>query len=799
MLNTQPLLNGKGLLLAMITAILSGQALADTAGRVSFVTGEVAAISNDGGKRLLNKGDLVNSGERLETGKGRVQIRFTDGSFVSLQPNTVFGLDNYSYSKDKPEEGSLLFNFLRGGMRTVSGAIGKVNRANYKVKTPVATIGIRGTGYAGRLSNNKLIVSVSKGIVNLSNNFGSSNVPAGQTFQTQEGKAPEPAPEGVTAGARADGPDNGREQNERDDHQGPQGSGSPDTTVIAVVDDISSGKLEEIVERPTPEPQPIPGPLFTDSVINLANDDITPQYSAAFGLFRSSTNARLGVHYNAALGAERNAVTLIEEIIAGDALIKNTVFDAGTLKTVNIHTKNGITFGEWTNGVGTFDGNSLNLGVNEFMPYIVGLQATSNDENSKVTFRLDQASAARNGAASGALQHFNLTVNYAQGLVDVDFRVLINGNTYTVNEQGIYNINIDTAAGSFLSNLLAQGVGCAQAGCPTVIDFFFAGVKDSNNSIFSSQVGSSYKIDLANSSSITGVASLSLDPQATTTFTPGPQQLTSSASPDFAATFVSNNDGLPLVSEAAVSARFDASNGALLQAVNDAGNAYQLVSSDAQVKNSGSYEKVLTWGQWSGGVVSVPGHSLDVALGGVDLHYIVGVPTSTTDLLNTRGSVSYALIGGSVPQAELNGVQGYLNQSGSLTVSFSGRQGLGNATLNMTLGGFSADNVANPAGLTSLTFNGQTSLVGTSALNFSDMAVSANNGALVCSACIATASGGFAGGLTTVGASSVPMAAGLGYHVEGTVTPVGAVTAGSDTAVFVGGTAAFAKPAASGG
>ena len=59
MLNTQPLLNGKGLLLAMITAILSGQALADTAGRVSFVTGEVAAISNNGGKRLLNKGDLV--------------------------------------------------------------------------------------------------------------------------------------------------------------------------------------------------------------------------------------------------------------------------------------------------------------------------------------------------------------------------------------------------------------------------------------------------------------------------------------------------------------------------------------------------------------------------------------------------------------------------------------------------------------------------------------------------------------------------------------------------------------------
>jgi hypothetical protein len=42
---------------------------------------------------------LVNSGERLETNSGRVQIRFTDGSFISLQPNTVFGLDNYAFNK----------------------------------------------------------------------------------------------------------------------------------------------------------------------------------------------------------------------------------------------------------------------------------------------------------------------------------------------------------------------------------------------------------------------------------------------------------------------------------------------------------------------------------------------------------------------------------------------------------------------------------------------------------------------------------------------------------------------------
>jgi len=158
-----PLLNAKGLLAVMVATLFSGQALAETAGRVTFITGDVVAISSDGNRRTLTKSDLVNSGERLETGKGRLQIRFTDGSFISLQPNTVFGLDNYTFARTKPQEGSLLFSFIRGGMRTVSGAIGKVNRANYTVKTPVGTIGIRGTGYvATQEPNGRLLLTANR-------------------------------------------------------------------------------------------------------------------------------------------------------------------------------------------------------------------------------------------------------------------------------------------------------------------------------------------------------------------------------------------------------------------------------------------------------------------------------------------------------------------------------------------------------------------------------------------------------------------------------------------------------------
>lgn len=175
----------------MIGFWLTGLAWGETAGRVNFVSGDVAAVKPDNTRRMLARGDMVNSGERLETGgKARVQIRFTDGSFLALQPNTVFSLDTYQFNKDKPEQSTLVFNFLKGSMRAISGAIGHINRASYAIKTPTATIGIRGTDYAGIVSNNQLLLNVLGGIVNLSNGMGSSDVQTGQTFIVKNGAAP---------------------------------------------------------------------------------------------------------------------------------------------------------------------------------------------------------------------------------------------------------------------------------------------------------------------------------------------------------------------------------------------------------------------------------------------------------------------------------------------------------------------------------------------------------------------------------------------------------------------------------
>lgn len=136
----------KGLMAAMISAAFAGPALASTAAHVDFAIGAVTATGKDGRARALAKGVEVLAGDRVVTTSGRAQLRFTDGAYVSLQPNTTFEVREYRYDgkTDGTEKG--IFGLLRGAMRTVTGLIGRVNRSAYQIQTPTATVGIRGTG-----------------------------------------------------------------------------------------------------------------------------------------------------------------------------------------------------------------------------------------------------------------------------------------------------------------------------------------------------------------------------------------------------------------------------------------------------------------------------------------------------------------------------------------------------------------------------------------------------------------------------------------------------------------------------
>lgn len=166
-------------ILAMAVIVATPAAFANVA-RVEFSIGDVTGIASDGKERKLAKGSVLEAGDTVRTQRGRVQIRFTDGGYTSLQPNTVFRIDDYYYDEKKTDESVGFFSLLKGGLRTITGVIGKIRKKAYQLTTPVATVGIRGTEYLAELGNS-LTVHVGEGEIEVCSNAGCTPFGAHQT------------------------------------------------------------------------------------------------------------------------------------------------------------------------------------------------------------------------------------------------------------------------------------------------------------------------------------------------------------------------------------------------------------------------------------------------------------------------------------------------------------------------------------------------------------------------------------------------------------------------------------------
>jgi len=118
-------------------------------GEVQYVRGILTSQTDGELARLIGKEQLLFNGDVLNTGtRGFAIIKFIDGTKMTLRPNTKFKINNVSIKKD---EENAFFSLFRGGFRAITGAISKLNAKAFKVYTPVATIGIRGTEFDARL------------------------------------------------------------------------------------------------------------------------------------------------------------------------------------------------------------------------------------------------------------------------------------------------------------------------------------------------------------------------------------------------------------------------------------------------------------------------------------------------------------------------------------------------------------------------------------------------------------------------------------------------------------------------
>jgi hypothetical protein len=830
-MNTQHLLlNPKGLLTALVAVLLSGHAIAETAGRVNFVVGEVSAISSDGSRRALMKGDLVNSGERLETGKGRLQIRFTDGSFLSLQPNTVFGLDNYTFAKNKPNEGSLLFNFIRGGMRTVSGAIGKVNRTNYKVQTPVATIGIRGTGYAATQEpNGRLLLTVSKGMVNLANDFGNTNVPAGGTFQVLGGEAPKQAV-GESVEARSDSPREKPTEDKKDDKKSDterKDDKKSDTERREIASNQDDNKKPDVAFGDQASADG--NPLF-ESFVQVTNG--IPRLSSFGSLLKGTSGTQIypnvvGLYSSLSKDGKTvgNLVGLIGTAETGGdtegKLILDTRNDAKSLTFSNVKQINSLSFGEWTNGTAALvnphlQDNGLTLSSTQFVPYIVGTTAEKNlGNNFKVSYMLADSGSTPVRANSpintqtGTLTKLNINIDLnLMPLVSVDMALGFDNVNYTAQ---LVNNPIDVSFDKKFSGFVLSGADhlffaqsgdsaiCANNACPVNLSAFLS----------SNDMGAVYEIQRGGGlTTIGGVAALSGTERPIVSTIPVLDRVPSTLEGQYTA-FFSTNTTQSIPTATNLAAIFDSESGKLLSAFHLNNTNGELAAIDlyeptrsidtvaktdtvaATSSDVGHFNKVLAWGTWSNGAVSLGSTTTTTLAGNARVNYMIGLPTAASALPKT-GSVRYSFVGGATPQALFNTTSivsdtGVVNSnSSSLAVNFN----QATAQLALTIGGFTK-----AESLQSLQLTGSTSLTANSnSLNFNSLSVQALNaaGANICTtSCTGQAMGTFVGAVNPIGITGVsaPQAIGLDYKATGTIEG-----ATKNTGFDVDGTAAFGNP-----
>lgn len=116
------------------------------AGRFQFVVGDVRVVDATGSERPARKGGEVNEGDSIvSAASGSAQLVMVDKGILAVRPDTRMKIDEYKYSGKEDGTERSFFSIVKGGFRSITGAIGKTHKENYRIQTPAATIGIRGT------------------------------------------------------------------------------------------------------------------------------------------------------------------------------------------------------------------------------------------------------------------------------------------------------------------------------------------------------------------------------------------------------------------------------------------------------------------------------------------------------------------------------------------------------------------------------------------------------------------------------------------------------------------------------
>jgi len=115
-------------------------------GTVEAVWGSATVSDANGTSKPVASGLKIFAGQSIQTANdGEVHIVTEDSGLIALRPNSSFRIDRYQ-AKGEPSD-EVFFSLFKGALRSITGWIAKRNGAAYRLSTPTATIGVRGTDH----------------------------------------------------------------------------------------------------------------------------------------------------------------------------------------------------------------------------------------------------------------------------------------------------------------------------------------------------------------------------------------------------------------------------------------------------------------------------------------------------------------------------------------------------------------------------------------------------------------------------------------------------------------------------
>ena len=159
--------------LALSGALILGAAQFALAAETQSIVGEAAMVigvaritSASGQVSVVSRGNPIHVGDKIETESGgHVHVRFVDGGRLSVRPSSRLQVENYSYSAQQPALTAIKFKLDEGVVRSITGSWGESARDRFRLNTPVAAIGVKGTDFVVRSDAEATAASVYTGAI----------------------------------------------------------------------------------------------------------------------------------------------------------------------------------------------------------------------------------------------------------------------------------------------------------------------------------------------------------------------------------------------------------------------------------------------------------------------------------------------------------------------------------------------------------------------------------------------------------------------------------------------------------